>query len=120
MQVRCRHCGGAGRIQVGDQGTCGGPLWADCSKCGVSGWETIPAGKVYTTCDRCKKEVEGELSEEFTAGFYLIQEDGHGWGTFTNPGECVICDSCMLADARYIKAYGHRKPDAQVGHTRPI
>jgi len=68
--------------------------------------------KVTVTCDRCEQEVEGM---EFagseaagqpggTSGFYRIDEAGN-WGQFANEGEQIICDTCMLKDARYRRVY---------------
>ena len=54
-------------------------------------------------CDRCKEEIKGAKPPEsgsMTAGYYL------GWTEFMDPGENIICDSCMWKDPRYIAVYG--------------
>lgn len=35
-----------------------------------------------------------------TAGYY------YGWLEFMNPGEMIVCDSCMWQDPRFKIAYG--------------
>ena len=53
-------------------------------------------------CCRCKKEFEGFKSINYTAGYY----EAIAWPQFSNPGEIIICDSCMWHDPRYIEVYG--------------
>ena len=60
--------------------------------------------KVTITCDRCKKEVNGLESENFTAGFYNVSR-GSCWNEYGNSGENRICDKCMWTDPRYLKDY---------------
>jgi hypothetical protein len=58
------------------------------------------------TCDRCKKEFDGEQGPDFTSGFYQVGPSGKAWGQFANPGETIVCDVCVWNDPRYIAVYG--------------
>lgn len=70
---------------------------------------------VTVTCDRCKRRVDGYYQRGrdgvsgATGGYYETSQ-AEPWGRFANPGEEVVCDECMLADPRYIAAYGDRRP----------
>lgn len=55
-------------------------------------------------CDRCKKQVDGILTDKMTAGFYNVKE-GSEWAKFASPQEEVICDDCMQNDYRYRSVY---------------
>lgn len=55
-------------------------------------------------CDRCEKLIEGDEGQNFTSGFYIV--DQGCWSQFANPYETVVCDECMWADPRYIAIYG--------------
>lgn len=57
------------------------------------------------TCSRCKKEIEGIESHEFTGGFYRVDE-GY-WKKYANFDENILCDDCMQVDVRYVKDYGY-------------
>lgn len=69
---------------------------------------------ITVVCDRCGKTVEGlhspatETSMGMTAGYY--DTSGQPWSDFVDPGERIICDDCMWADARYIAVYGDNRP----------
>jgi len=56
-------------------------------------------------CDRCKKKVEGDWDETFTAGFYDVSP-GSPWAKFGRPYEDVVCDECMMCSSEYIAVYG--------------
>jgi hypothetical protein len=60
---------------------------------------------VIIKCDRCKQDIEGLQTEDFTGGFY--RTEGY-WSKFANEGEKIVCDNCMFNDARYILVYGRR------------
>lgn len=65
--------------------------------------------QVTVKCDRCKRLIVGWQSTTpltSTAGFYRILTPGLGWGKFANPGEQIVCDSCMQHDPRYLAVYG--------------
>ncbi len=53
-------------------------------------------------CDRCHNPFEGFETVGMTAGYYRAD----AWPKFANPGEVMICDSCMWHDQRYIAIYG--------------
>jgi hypothetical protein len=59
---------------------------------------------VTVSCCRCHREIHGIQNEHGTGGFYAV---GIGqWATMSNPGEKIVCDSCMHRDLRYIAVYG--------------
>lgn len=78
----------------------------------------------HGVCDRCGKQIEGmwepktDTAPGFTAGWYRVDEDGVGWGRYTNPGERIICDACMWADPRYREVYGINEPSSSGSETQ--
>ena len=57
-------------------------------------------------CDRCKKAVDGDEGEGFTAGFYYVAPPSW-WAKYARPYETIVCDECMWADPGYRKDYGY-------------
>jgi hypothetical protein len=65
--------------------------------------------EVTVICDRCGRRVRGLrfLDPPGTSGFYDTGA-GSGWARFADPGENLLCDSCMWLDPRYASQYGRQ------------
>lgn len=59
-------------------------------------------------CDRCKQEVGGAVFATFSEGVYVV--NAGAWAKYANPGETIVCDNCMWADARYKADHGDSVP----------
>ena len=57
---------------------------------------------IKVICNRCKQTLEEIRGDEFTAGFYDMAK----WEEYRRENEQYVCDSCMLADPRYVERYG--------------
>ena len=57
---------------------------------------------IKVTCDRCKKVVEGIQGKDFIGGFFEMTK----WQEYRLENEQYVCDSCMLADPKYVESYG--------------
>lgn len=60
-------------------------------------------------CDRCKKPQPGAfVGQKVSGGIYDVT--GGTWKAYANPGERLVCDTCMHADPRYCAVYGPFAP----------
>lgn len=51
-------------------------------------------------CSRCQTALPSyEQDAPCTAGYYVVT-DGY-WSRFANPGELLLCDTCMWSDPLY-------------------
>lgn len=60
---------------------------------------------IKVTCSRCNSEIDGIESNDFTSGFYRVNEGL--WKKYSNKDEDILCDNCMQVDVRYVKDYGY-------------
>lgn len=62
--------------------------------------------EITLICDRCKGIIVGRVDNteygRVTCGYY----DRKGWAKFFNPGEFILCDSCVQNSLLYKQIYG--------------